>query len=91
MKIHEIVINHKKQVIDKLVNTELSNNTMEIYNIIIKETNEFTILSYERYSPDYIASTLDDLYELAKLTKCFYHVSQLPVIIQILIDYFENS
>ncbi len=74
-----------------MVDTELTNNIMQVYDIVMRYSNEFSILSYEIYSPDYISATLDDLYEFLKLVSIFKHNTQLPEITQLLIDYFENS
>jgi hypothetical protein len=91
MKIEEIVIDPKKQSLDKIVVPDLSKDIMLLYYRVAGDSGDFSMLSYEIYSPNIIADVLDELLFLQPKVEELTHISQLPEIIQILIDYFENS
>lgn len=91
MRIDEIVIDYSKQSMDRIVDPVLTNQIMKIYDITAKSTNDFTVLSYENYPPEFVSDILDELYELSIQVKNLSYNSQLPEIVQFIIDYFENS
>ena len=91
MRIEEIVIDYDKQLLDKVDDSSLSNQVMRIYEVVSSSTNEFSVLAYEQYPPEFMVDMLDDLYDLSGKIKKFTHNSQMPEIVQFLITYFENS
>ena len=91
MKIKEIIINHNKQLADKIANPELSSEIMGMYDKTCQDTNGLTMLVYEVYNPSAIYDTIDDLYMLHETVSKIKYDTQLVEIVELLIRYYENN
>jgi hypothetical protein len=83
MKINEIVISDKKLMFEKLINTDIVDKSVKLYEIINKQTNSFTELAYERYSPNEVNELSDLVLEIyEEMVQYFIPSSQTYKIIE---------
>lgn len=91
MKINEIVISDKKLMFEKLINTDIVEQSVKLYAIINKQTNGFTELVYERYSPNEVNELSDLVLEIhEEMVQYFIPSSQTYKIIEWLLYYFKT-
>lgn len=90
MKISEIIFDDKKELFDKIINEDITTNTKILFKTIEKQTNGFTELAHERYSPDDLDELYDTITEFNRIIIQYYStVSQTYKIIEWLIYYFK--
>ncbi len=91
MKISEIVIDDNKIIFDKIINEDITNTTVQLYNFIKIQTNGFSELPHERYPPEVLHDITVGVMEVEnEIKEYFSHHSETYKIIEWLIYYLKS-
>jgi hypothetical protein len=91
MKINEIIFDEKKELFDRILNNDITDNVKKLFKHIEYNTNGFAELSHEKYSPEDLADLIDKIEELKSIVfELFPKSSQTYKIIEWLVYYLKS-